>query len=68
MHIGWRRRHSTDSLLEKMIENIISGHRVIAPYGMQGGASGKPGHNRIQRANGQVERIRALCTYRNASR
>ncbi|HHT0594360.1 TPA: hydantoinase B/oxoprolinase family protein [Legionella anisa] len=28
--------------LEKMIVNIISSHRVIPPYGMQGGGFGKP--------------------------
>lgn len=43
--------------LEKMIANIISSHRVIPPYGVQGGASGKPGHNWVQRANGHVEEL-----------
>ncbi|CAM2989388.1 Acetone carboxylase beta subunit [Legionella steigerwaltii] len=41
--------------LEKMIANIISSHRVIPPYGMHGGASGKPGRNWVQRADGRIE-------------
>ncbi|WP_238584411.1 hydantoinase B/oxoprolinase family protein [Legionella gratiana] len=43
--------------LETMVANIISSHRVIPPYGVQGGASGKLGHNWVQRANGTVEEL-----------
>ena len=43
--------------LEKMIANIISSHRIIPPYGMQGGASGQPGHNWVKRADGRIEEL-----------
>lgn len=43
--------------LENMIANIISSHRKIPPYGLQGGAPGQVGHNWIQRANGQIEEL-----------
>lgn len=43
--------------LEKMTANIISSHRVIPPYGMQGCASGLPGHNWVQRAYGRIDEL-----------
>lgn len=43
--------------LESMTANIISSHRKIPPYGLQGGLPGKTGHNWIQRANGKVEEL-----------
>ena len=42
---------------EAMSAAIISGHRHVAPFGLQGGQSGKPGQNKIQRSNGQIETI-----------
>ncbi|HER25718.1 MAG TPA: 5-oxoprolinase, partial [Rhodospirillales bacterium] len=40
--------------LEPMTAAILSGHRVIPPYGMAGGESGALGKNRLQRANGEM--------------
>jgi len=34
---------------------ILSNHRVVAPFGLNGGEPGKPGRNRIFRANGAIE-------------
>ena len=38
--------------LERMTAAIISGRRRVAPYGMNGGSSGLPGRNILERANG----------------
>jgi 5-oxoprolinase (ATP-hydrolysing) len=40
--------------LEPMAAAILSGHRVIPPYGMAGGEPGSVGRNRVIRANGEV--------------
>jgi 5-oxoprolinase (ATP-hydrolysing) len=38
--------------LEPMTASILSGHRRIPPHGMAGGASGAPGRNWVERADG----------------
>ncbi len=40
---------------EPMTAAILSGHRSIAPFGLQGGAPGKIGHNSIERHDGTIE-------------
>jgi len=35
--------------------NILSSHRVVPPYGMNGGSAGALGENRVIRADGSVE-------------
>jgi 5-oxoprolinase (ATP-hydrolysing) len=40
--------------LEDMTAAILSGHRVIPPYGMLGGASAKLGRNSVERKDGSV--------------
>jgi 5-oxoprolinase (ATP-hydrolysing) len=40
--------------LEPMTAAILSGHRLVLPHGMAGGAEGKPGRNRVERADGSV--------------
>jgi N-methylhydantoinase B/oxoprolinase/acetone carboxylase alpha subunit len=40
---------------EPMTAAILSGHRVIPPFGLAGGAAGAIGRNWIERSNGQVE-------------
>ncbi|KTD36354.1 Acetophenone carboxylase gamma subunit [Legionella nautarum] len=40
--------------LEPMMANIISSHRKIPPYGLQGGEPGKLGHNWVERADGSI--------------
>lgn len=41
--------------LEEMEANILSSHRETAPPGLEGGGSGRPGSNRIMRADGREE-------------
>ncbi|MGR8919591.1 MAG: hydantoinase B/oxoprolinase family protein [Gammaproteobacteria bacterium] len=41
------------TFLEPMTVSLLSGRRVVAPYGMAGGAPGATGENRIERANGE---------------
>ncbi len=38
---------------EAMTANIIAGHRVVAPYGMNGGGSGTTGKNYVLRESGE---------------
>ena len=38
--------------LEAMTASILSGHRLVAPHGMEGGGSGAPGRNYVVRADG----------------
>jgi 5-oxoprolinase (ATP-hydrolysing) len=40
---------------ESMTAAILSGHRVVAPFGLAGGGAGAIGRNSVQRANGTVE-------------
>ena len=39
---------------EQMTASMLSGHRIIHPYGMAGGGEGALGHNYIERADGTV--------------
>jgi 5-oxoprolinase (ATP-hydrolysing) len=41
--------------LEKMECTILSGHRVIPPFGLAGGSNGQPGQNSVRRKGGRVE-------------
>lgn len=43
--------------LEAMTANILSGHRTVAPFGLNGGESGEVGRNFIQRSDGTVEQL-----------
>ncbi len=43
--------------LEPMTAAILSGHRLVLPHGMAGGGEGKPGHNRVERADGSVTEL-----------
>jgi 5-oxoprolinase (ATP-hydrolysing) len=43
--------------LEPMTAAILSGHRRIAPYGLNGGAPGQVGRNTVERNDGVVERL-----------
>jgi 5-oxoprolinase (ATP-hydrolysing) len=45
--------------LEPMTAAILSEHRSVAPYGVAGGAPGKPGHNWVRRAGGNVIELAA---------
>jgi 5-oxoprolinase (ATP-hydrolysing) len=42
---------------------ILSNHRRIAPFGLDGGASGKTGNDRIERADGNIEKLSGTATF-----
>jgi 5-oxoprolinase (ATP-hydrolysing) len=39
---------------EQMTASMLSGHRIIPPYGMKGGAEGQLGHNYVIRSDGSI--------------
>jgi len=43
--------------LERMTASILSNGRLVPAFGMDGGAAGAPGVNRIERRDGRVERL-----------
>ena len=43
--------------LEAMQAAILSSRRIVAPFGLAGGADGLPGRNRVVRANGDIETL-----------
>ncbi len=42
---------------DSMTAAILSGHRLIPPFGLQGGQAGKVGRNSVKRSNGQTENL-----------
>jgi 5-oxoprolinase (ATP-hydrolysing) len=48
--------------LEPMTANILSGNRVIPPFGINGGRSGQVGHNYLIRQNGSLEELGAIAS------
>ncbi|MCW8916607.1 MAG: hydantoinase B/oxoprolinase family protein, partial [Magnetovibrio sp.] len=46
---------------EAMSAGILSNHRRIAPFGMQGGEPGQVGRNTIERSDGTVEDLGATA-------
>ncbi|OGA51120.1 MAG: 5-oxoprolinase [Betaproteobacteria bacterium RIFCSPLOWO2_12_FULL_62_13] len=48
--------------LEAMTAAILSGHRRVPPYGVAGGEPGLVGHNRVERATGDVIELKACDT------
>lgn len=63
-HSGGAGQHSGGSgvirrirFREPMTAAILSGHRQISPFGLQGGQPGKPGLNQVMRASGEVETL-----------
>jgi 5-oxoprolinase (ATP-hydrolysing) len=43
--------------LEQMTAVILSSHRRVPPYGLEGGGEGALGVNRVERANGTIENL-----------
>jgi 5-oxoprolinase (ATP-hydrolysing) len=43
--------------LEPMTAAILSGHRIVPPFGLAGGESGAIGHNAVERAGGEHESL-----------
>jgi len=48
--------------LEPVEAAILSNHRRVAPFGLEGGESGRTGENRIERANGKIEELSGTAT------
>ncbi|RMD86028.1 MAG: hydantoinase B/oxoprolinase family protein [Calditrichaeota bacterium] len=67
---GAGRHHGGDGVvreltfLQEMSLSIVSQHRKEGPYGLKGGNPGKPGRQRIIRANGETVTLSAIdgCT------
>ncbi|MGR9101310.1 MAG: hydantoinase B/oxoprolinase family protein, partial [Gammaproteobacteria bacterium] len=50
--------------LEPMTVGILSSHRLHPPFGLQGGAPGKPGENRLDKASGSVIPLAGCATFK----
>ena len=48
--------------LESMTAGILSSHRIIAPFGLQGGDAGKVGKSYVQRQDSSVEELDSTAT------
>ena len=48
--------------LQPMRANILSNHRIVAPFGLAGGGDGGVGANRIERADGRIEALGAIAS------
>ncbi|TAF07308.1 MAG: 5-oxoprolinase [Nostocales cyanobacterium] len=48
--------------LEPMTANILSGHRLVPPFGLNGAAAGQVGRNWVQRQNGTEEILGSSAT------
>src|SRR5690242_18167833 len=47
----------TIRFLEEMECTILSGHRRVRPFGLDGGEAGQVGENSVRRKDGQIERL-----------
>ena len=47
---------------ERMTAAILSNHRRVPPFGLNGGAPGAPGRNTVERADGRVETLAHAAT------
>jgi 5-oxoprolinase (ATP-hydrolysing) len=45
-----------------MQASILSNHRVVAPFGLDGGAAGARGINRVERAGGKTQILDGTAT------
>ena len=48
----------TIRFLEKMECTLLTGHRVVPPFGLAGGASGQVGENAVRRKDGSIEKLK----------
>lgn len=48
--------------LEPMTANILSGHRLVPPFGLNGGEAGQVGRNWIERHDGTQETLDSTAT------
>jgi 5-oxoprolinase (ATP-hydrolysing) len=42
---------------EAMDVSLLTGHRIVPPFGLEGGSSGECGENWVRRADGRLERL-----------
>jgi 5-oxoprolinase (ATP-hydrolysing) len=47
---------------QRVEASVLSNHRRVPPFGLDGGLAGKTGANRIERANGSVEALPGTAT------
>ncbi|MDJ0867573.1 MAG: hydantoinase B/oxoprolinase family protein [Myxococcota bacterium] len=65
---GAGRRRGGDGLvrryefLDPVVVSLLTQRRAVAPFGLEGGASGAPGRNRVERGDGRVEAVDAQAT------
>ena len=48
------------SFLDRMFHSVLSQHRTVAPYGMEGGEAARPGAQRLIRAGGEVVELQPI--------
>jgi 5-oxoprolinase (ATP-hydrolysing) len=48
----------TIRFLEKMECTVLSGHRRVPPFGLEGGSDGQVGENSVRRKNGNMEKLK----------
>jgi 5-oxoprolinase (ATP-hydrolysing) len=48
----------TIRFLEKMDCTLLTGHRVVPPFGLAGGENGQVGQNAVRRKDGSIEKLK----------
>jgi len=48
----------TIRFLEKMDCTLLTGHRIVPPFGLAGGSPGQPGENSVRRKDGSIEKLK----------
>jgi 5-oxoprolinase (ATP-hydrolysing) len=48
----------TIRFLEKMDCTLLTGHRIVPPFGLAGGENGQPGQNAVRRKDGSIEKLK----------
>ena len=48
----------TIRFLEKMDCTLLTGHRIVPPFGLAGGENGRPGQHSVRRNVGSIEKLK----------
>src|SRR5215212_662724 len=48
----------TIRFLEQMDCTLLTGHRIVPPFGLAGGSAGQPGENSVRRKDGSIEKLK----------
>jgi 5-oxoprolinase (ATP-hydrolysing) len=48
----------TIRFLEQMDCTLLTGHRIVPPFGLAGGSPGQPGENSVRRKDGSIEKLK----------